>query len=118
VTDPVIEEWMYAREMARQLGIQPEEIYFEVYPSGKTGCASPIVSLLIRRHGLTFRWVIGATTIPLDKIQEAYEAACAEWNDPSKSWSVERFRASKAMENETHLVKALQDKGFVLGVYN
>lgn len=126
MTDLAIEEWLYAREVVRRLGIQPEEIYFEIYPSGEaedsTGAVtvygSPLVSLLIRRQDLTFRWVIGATTIALDKIQEAYEAACDEWNDPSKAWSVERFRSSKAMENAMHLAKALLDKGFVLGVYN
>lgn len=121
--DPMIRDWMFAREMVRRLGFVPDEIYMEVSPSGvvkneQTGetrdMGGPIIALTLKRGGLRFAWTIGPTALPVAEIQPAFEAACAAWNNYKGDGPVEEFLASRPMRMATHLIVALRDKGFEL----
>lgn len=124
-TDPTIRDWMYAREMLRRLGFTPDELYFEVAPSGvvvntvtgeKKDLGGPIISLTILRGEQRFAWTIGATALPLATIEDAYRNACERWNLHTSEWSLAEFRASRPMREATNLIVALREKGFDLSI--
>jgi hypothetical protein len=120
--NPRLLEWLFAREVARRLGFTPDELYFAVSPSGRvldvaTGMVSeyqqPIIGLQICRDGITFGWTIGPIDLPLDKIQGAYEAACAAWNRGEIA-SHEAFLVSRPCRQAVQLMTALRAKGLRL----
>lgn len=125
-TDPTIREWMYAREMLRRLGFTPDELYFEVAPSGvvvntvtgeKKDLGGPIISLTILRGQQRFAWTIGATALPLATIEDAYRNACELWNrHDANEWSLAEFRASRPMREAASLITVLREKGFDLSI--
>ena len=118
--NPVIKEWLFARELVRRIGFTPDEIFFACFPSGRTirddvitDHPHPVIGLELKRGDLTFRWMIGPVAMPADEIRRDYEAAVEAWNAglvPSQ----EEFRASNAYRQAIPLMVALKDKGFVL----
>ena len=73
--DATLLEWLYARELARQLGFTPDELFFVIRPKGKSFIEKgviythdkPCLILLIKAQGKEFTWTIGETDIPDEK---------------------------------------------------
>lgn len=119
---PVLLDWLFAREVVRRLGFAPEEVFFVVNPSGRVqegdrviDIGMPVIGLQIVRGELTFMWTIGGLDLPPDRIQAAYERACAAWNADCLGFSQGDFLSSRPARQSMELMVALQAKGFRLG---
>jgi hypothetical protein len=123
MTDPAIQEWLYAREVMRRLGFTPDELFFVVSTSGKVKCADsgvisdhggPIIALVLRTQGREFSWTIAATKLTAGEIETAYRKACDEWNSAEVDLDAEdsTFRASHPYAMRMELLMALRAKGF------
>lgn len=122
-TDPIIQEWLYAREVMRRLGFTPDELFFVVSTSGKildrdtgvvTDHGGPIIALVLRAQGKEFSWTIGATKLLAREIESAYRKACDDWNGAPVDLPAQdaAFRSSKSYEMAMDLMLALKSRGF------
>jgi hypothetical protein len=120
----LIVEWAYAREVMRRLGFSADDLFFMVIRAPavvhrETKDVTPIngliVSLYLKAQGKEFQWVVGTTNMSKDKLQLEYERLCTEWNNGIVGDDLQTFKKSKPFKQTERLIKALQDKGFVLG---
>lgn len=120
--DPVIREWLFAREALRRLGFSADDLFFACQPAGRIiedGIPvlfdKPVILLILKTQGKQFAWTLGPVDLPVDQIEPAYHAACELWNTPSNGWQVSGFENSLAFRHAVPLVKMLKDRGFVFG---
>lgn len=129
MTDPAIQEWLYAREVMRRLGFTPDELFFVVSTSGKVKCSDsgvisdhggPIIALVLRAQGREFSWTIAATKLPAGEIEEFYRKAVDDWNRAAFDIDLKRldsdWRASRPYAMRLELAAALHAKGFLFGI--
>lgn len=123
MTCPVIQDWLFAREMLRRLGFSPDELFFVVSASGKivdrasglvTVAGGPVIGLTLRAQDKEFNWTIGATELALADIEAAYAKACDEWNgsNPDLDGDLKALRESRPFQERIGLAAALVERGF------
>lgn len=119
--DPTMREWMFAREMLRQLGFASDELFMAAHPSGKVleggrrhDLGKPTLFLRVEAQDKQWTWTIGPTDLPTDQIRDHFETAAALWN--AGGFALEGLARSAVFAQKVALVHALHSKGFRLGV--
>lgn len=115
--NPTIKEWLFAREVLRRIGFEPDELYFSFassgivqMPDGTThDLGMPVIGLEVRRGERRFVWTIGGCDMPPDAIQAAYEAACEVWN--RGEIPLAEFTSSKAFGQGVRVMMELYKRG-------
>lgn len=117
--DPTVREWMFAREMLRQLGFASDELFMAVHPTGKVledghchDLQKPVLFLRVEAQGKQWTWTIGPTDLPTDQIRDHFEAAAALCN--AGGFALEGLKQSAVFAQKVALVHALHSKGFHL----
>lgn len=118
--DPGLREWLFAREMMRKLGFQPDEIFIavqekcRVIENGEAFVSEqPLISLILKSQGREFSWSVALSELPAEKLQQAYEEACEFWNnDPDDDWRDAGLQASVVFQRRILLVQRLTTLGF------
>lgn len=117
--DPTIREWLFAREMLRRLGFSSDELFMAVHPTGKVlldgqrhDLDKPTLFLRVEAQGKQWSWTIGPTDLPVEQIQDHFEAAAAFWN--AGGFAPDSLSRSAVFAQKVDLVQALYAKGFRL----
>jgi hypothetical protein len=115
---PLIKEWMFARDILRRLGFQPEDLFFLVQKSPLGGDGIEVM-LVLKTQDRQFNWGIGIA--PDEQLfDHAHWVAFYEqqlipaWNDKAAAatlWKDEEFFASKAFSDRIAVVNAIMAKG-------
>lgn len=113
---PLIKEWMFARDILRRLGFQPEDLFFLVQknPHG----AGIEIMLVLKAQDRQFNWGIGIVPDELPHDHATWEVFYEQqmipaWNNKDATiWRDEEFFASKAFACRIAVANAIMSKGF------
>lgn len=124
IEDAALMNFLWAWEVMRRIGFAPAEIMMVIVPPGGTVKDTPsspariydrpVIACVVRRGAKEFKWIVGPTTIPDDKLSAAYEEAVTAWNNGTiEGAEVEDFRKSVPFRMSTTVLMLLNQKGML-----
>lgn len=107
---PVIKEWIFARDILRRTGFQPEDIYFLAQP--KTPGSE--IFVVLKTQERQFNWCIGiiANATPVELERFYGETLIGAWRNGTSLWKDDEFFASESFGNRVNVLSVLLANGF------